>query len=127
MDCGEIYIKMCEEAVEIQSKRIHIWLGDFYQNGKEYLPEAFICCKVIWYKEKEVWLPQQDQLQEMIPLKSKFHRIVDKLYDFTEWIKINAAQASSECSMEQLWLGFVMSELYKKQWDFNKEKWVERS
>lgn len=71
--------------------------------------------------EDVVWLPRQDQLQEMIvkvvdyettaELEGKFHKFLVWL---DEW---------DFASMEQLWLAFVMKEKYNKSW--NGKEWVE--
>ena len=131
MDTTKKYISMCEKAEEIQEK----WKpkrGDFYTvvvhgkatdiiniyiDGFPCLPQGFIPLSELY-----IWLPRQDQLQEMIALKSKFHRVVDKLYDFREWVEVNATYVTSDCSLEQLWLAFGMFEKYKKTWDG--EKWI---
>lgn len=61
-----------------------------------------------WWK---VWLPRQDQLQDMIPGK---HGRIDLL------IKSIAAYWPSTSSfadtMEKVWLAMVMKRLYNKQW-----------
>ena len=72
--------------------------------------------------DKGTPLYRQDQLWEMIPLKSKFHRITDKLYDFMEWVKVDAPYVTSECSMNQLLEAFVMKVNYNKVWDG--EEWA---
>jgi len=70
-----------------------------------------------------VWLPRQDQLQDMIwgdwnleiakaYTFTKFYLFVDKVWDI----------AGIFGSLEQLWLAFVMMEKYKKVW--NGEDWV---
>jgi len=123
VDCSKIYINMCEKAREIQ-KLLQYDAGNFF-----YCPEDEECIvfpptMYSWTNKDYLWLPRQDQLQDMIPLKSKFHRIVDKLYDFNDWIELNAIYVSSDCSFEQLWLGFVMKNNYNKHWDWKNNKWT---
>ena len=70
--------------------------------------------------EKLIWLPRQDQLQEMFNrttwhLEQSFH------YFFLERSKIKGN--SDKRTMEQLWLAFVMDEKFNKIW--NKDKWDE--
>ena len=66
-----------------------------------------------------IWLPRQDQLQEMVNLEptplllSRFHG----------WFKNEVINRKCLESMEQLWLAFVMKEKYGKTWDG--ETWSE--
>ena len=70
-------------------------------------------------KDHEVWLPRQDQLQEMIEWEEKgsytlslmcFH--INEFYNTCgEWAQEDSA------SMEQLWLAFVMKARYSKTWN----------
>ena len=106
MDTSEQYIKMCEKAKEIQGQRWgHITDDNFWDNQR--LPWA-------------VWLPRQDQLQEMV--KEKFTGwtypgVLNKLQKF-------CFEISYYNSMEQLWLAFVMKEKYSKVWDG--ENWIKK-
>ena len=121
MDTTERYIKMCEKAEEIQTLIDMFQLGNFLWRGKAYLYEGCVCDKVPYFKVEEVWLPRQDELQDMIikvvdyettaVLENRFHKFLVWLdeWDFT--------------SMEQLWLAFVMREKYNKVW--NEEEWIE--
>lgn len=126
MDTSEIYVKMNEKAVEIQKIAPdmlgHQWRKDNIHilNGNYYWME--ISLKGI---SERIWLPRQDQLQEMV-LKignhpwSLFWDIEDWLSkiagDSYEYINVNKIPFTS---MEQLWLAFVMSELYLRRWDGN--------
>ena len=71
-----------------------------------------------------IWLPRQDQLQEMFggwPLE-----LLDKFYTFCMWDEQfeELRDKMTPISMEQLWLSFVMKELYQKVWDEAKGEWV---
>ena len=123
MDTGKEYIKMCEKTEEIQKE----WKptgGDFYSTGWNLLTIEF----VVFYesldelitgqhskqiKKDIVWLPRQDQLQAMVRKRSIFALCCD-ISEFCNDVKHK--------SMEQLWLGFVMEENYKKVW--NSKEWV---
>ena len=113
MDTSEQYIKMCEKAEEIQnceeaSKQYryprNIYLGkgdygyaDFYQ-----------------YKHSEnIWLPRQDQLQEMV---GSFEHCCMRIVQY--WDDDTGFEYCT--SMEQLWLAFVMKEKYGKVWSGDK-------
>lgn len=92
---------------------------------------------VEWFKKFCTWLPRQDQLQEML---SETHMLCAKISMFHDFYdperscpeidpckkcqKIGKYRRSTFRTMEQLWLGFVMSELYKKRWDDKKKDWV---
>jgi len=65
--------------------------------------------------EKAIWLPRQDQLQEMI--KGTHLKKLGRVYRAV----VNMELYPSD-SMEQLWLVFVMKEKYGKVW--NGKDWV---
>jgi len=140
MDKSKEYILMCEKAVEIQE----LWnpdnadcvKGDFVGYIKESTKEAEyldntwkrqfsisrFCTntesygKYAWYlKEELIWLPRQDQLQEMI--KDKYESLYD-LWDAFGYFFVN-----NDSYFEQGWLMFVMKEKYNKVW--NGSDWVE--
>lgn len=122
---------MCEKAEEIQ-KEWEPTGGDFYLTGLNLLTIDF----VVFYeslgelitgrhskqiKKDAVWLPRQDQLQEMISLKNPVEAVL--LYKrFLN--RFNAFYSGDKTchSMEQLWLTFAMKENYKKVW--NGKEWV---
>jgi len=78
-----------------------------------------------------LWLPRQDQLQEII--QKDFHSIWDMLWDLSYTIGEQENSSGIEPyfgkfnSMEKIWLGFVMYTKYKKIWNDAKghEMWVE--
>ncbi len=115
-----VYIKMCEKAKEIQalrdfSKELYIQVGDYFFGGNETL------CMGSWGIEdvNGIWLPRQDQLQEMVMGK------VDGIPTLMLWVVTDFAKFCMHqkiTSMEQLWLAFVMSEKYNKTWDG--KQWV---
>lgn len=107
MDTSEIYIKMCEKTEEIQKAKPPYgeqWFREFYT----YYPE-----------DQLVWLPRQDQLQEML-LNEEIDTICLAL-NFYDWVKAGL-WANAEYSMEQLWLAFVMKEKHNKVW--NGQEWI---
>ncbi len=127
-----IYIKMCEKAEEIQKDGLEY--GDYWISGlaikfKDYKNFIkLVSCKGITIGCLHIWLPRQDQLQTMyreycysskLPsLPSDWWYISNRFHDFLHegdyYINFN--------SMEQLWLAFVMKELYKKIW--NGKNWI---
>ncbi len=76
-----------------------------------------------------IWLPRQDQLQEMVGQYGHFQPFTNALHDFTKWYESqlmvyheseNFEQVESQWgSMEQLWLAFVMKEKHGKTWNGN--------
>ena len=122
------YIKMCEQAEEIQK----VWkpkIGDIffttlvksiniYVDGFAFLPNHNVSLSVLY-----IWLPIQEQLQDMYGYKMPIHKIafitrarylIDKLYNFE--------YNNEYTDMNELWLAFVMHEKYNKIW--TGEKWI---
>ncbi len=120
MDTSKEYIKMCEKAEEIQAlsprKRYAIDLYAFdggIHTYDLYRPEEYHCAAI--------WLPRQDQLQEMVESNVEIYTIV---YLDKEWYLgdgYGGIERPSYPSAEQLWLAFVMEEKYNKIW--NGEDW----
>lgn len=152
MDKTKKYIEMCERAEEIQENHttveFDIFYVDFSKSG--WVNDNEICSAEydydsegngIWkipYVEKGreydkrddgmsyIWLPRQDQLQEMIIGLPQCHGrvmkpLIECLVKFEEWFHNDEPKAEFN-SMEQLWLAFVMKEKYKKTWDGRKWK-----
>jgi hypothetical protein len=158
MDTSETYIKMCEKATEIQKLAFRIggrfedypnedilidFTGSFYFANNATLQTT----KSPEWDGALIWLPRQDQLQEMVglnqhnvdymfPKLSGFH--FRNMYEAIEnknladdkgdkLINDNQRKMARHfrhlfTSMEQLWLAFVMSEKFGKIW--NGEEWV---
>lgn len=134
MDTSEQYIKMCEKVEEIQG----CWnaesakAGDFFYHiqGKdvqtvsgEILGDGDLSCACC----NRIWLPRQDQLQEMVSKRLKEIRMKIDWYFGDQWrmifyddpLKYSHVYGKS---MEQLWLAFVMREKFNKIW--NVGDWV---
>jgi hypothetical protein len=123
---AEKYITMCEKAIELQERHSllgmpYLEVGDFYWLGKDYLKtNIFICDKRELVRGDKVWIPRQDQLQEMVYKDARADAIIEML---ESWRKENYEYELQFISMEQLWLAFVMKEKYNKIWDNGKEEW----
>lgn len=141
MDCGNVYIKMCEQATEIQELRkpkiemmgiiFPIRVGDFLAcGGKVDVYNGWS----YWSASDIFWLPRQDQLQEIYSnyvqeqLGIIHSEIKQAFLDFAHWLGEQYLPESFVCvptncfeTGEQLWLAFLMQELYQKKWDG--EKW----
>ena len=118
MDTTEQYIKMCEKAEEIQTLRFpDFFAGDWYisLNGYPMVIGSVLPLDEDLHRRGEIWLPRQDQLQEMIWTKGNAPLLF--LRDFLHFV---GKERKYEASFEQLWLAFVMKEKYNKTWDGNK-------
>jgi hypothetical protein len=127
MDKSSPYIKMCESAKVIQKK----WkpdFGDFFVSMSLGLTSpcqpitSDLEKKVSYLKTiKAVWLPRQDQLQEMVT--ENYAMPWDLAVAFSNVLMgDNALYFDKFDSMEKLWLAFIMREKYKKKW--NEGDWV---
>jgi len=132
MDTSETYIKM-SDCPEIQ--------GDCSLFDNHSFSFCSRCHKDKWEGEcgqcgnTDVWLPRQDQLQEMLytpqPQGYGYDKLISlKMFEWaTEYNEHYQCRGYKEYpnslkSMEQLWLAFVMKEKYGKVWDGS--KWQER-
>lgn len=129
MDTSKEYTKMCEKAVEIQLMRPTWRHGDLSIRPKQSPPEVFLECEncLMEYDDTsehypgEVWLPRQDQLQEMLAVRGfswllvTFFQFCQKKLQSHNWL---TGEVNSPLnSLEKLWLAFVMSEKFNKIWD----------
>ncbi len=119
MDTSETYVKMCEKAVEIQHqtpKSIYVGSkpGSFFYS--RYV-SRIVNAEYAQNPETVIWLPRQDQLQEMV--RGEYKDIKEMIHDFGPFLTY---QASSLASLEIVWLEFVMKIKYGKVW--SGEDWV---
>ena len=121
MDKSSYYIKMCESAKVIQKQ----WkpdFGDFFVSLSSGRTSP--CLSIVSELEKKVsylktikavWLPRQDQLQEMVI--ENYATPWDLAIAFSNVLMAdNASYFDNFDSMEKLWLAFVMLEKHKKKW-----------
>lgn len=137
MDTTPEYIKMCEKAEELEElwqptiadmviQRLwqNRWFYVTYHEA-EMIKEPQSNKSDMW-KSQYIWLPRQDQLQEMV-----FDDIpYQKLLRFTKFCQSNIYADDDPIlwwaerrSIEQLWLMFMMFECHNKTW--NGEEWKE--
>ena len=131
MDTSQEYINMCEKAGEIQKNWVE-WnarKGDFYLwvNNKTKQANIGICYSnrhiPAGKADRRVWLPRQDQLQEMRFSITDPLSICANLDNFvSKEVNADNSKIYSFTSMEQVWLAFVMKEKYGKSWD--RKDWV---
>lgn len=120
MDTSEQYIKMCD-CEEIQGHR------DVFEtigiDDENYDPRIRIDkqgsfwweSNTTWEKTKHIWLPRQDQLQEMVANGDCAYDLFHRFEIWVNWYDNEISQL--ELSMNQLWLAFVMKERFNKVWD----------
>ena len=127
MDTSDQYIKMC--------KYLEIQLQEFDHRPNFHFA---YCLDEQWQIEHDflggekqpIWLPRQDQIQEM--LGWDIIKAMNFFYDFYHEEMIEQVGIGNQPkknpkfnSMEQLWLAFYMHEKHKKKWDG--EKWADGS
>ena len=99
-------------------------------------PAAFVCefCNEenetktfdkFFPSNEQVWLPRQDQLQDMVLDKKPYSYSQDNLSKLCRniWSFSIDSHKYNGNSMEQLWLAFVMQEKYNKVWKNNDLEW----
>ncbi len=121
MDTSSYYIKMCEYATVIQKQ----WkpdFGDFFvslSSGRTSPCQSVVSeleRKASYLKTiKAVWLPRQDQLQDMVI--GKYPTSWDLAIAFSNALMAdNVSYFDRFDSMEKLWIAFVMIEKHRKTW-----------
>jgi hypothetical protein len=134
MDYSTGYVKMCEGALELQ-RRWGVFAGDlFFEKGTSYATIAGVSdgavslvdertmsdvVNGVFKKSKSVWLPRQDQMQEMLEI-TKPREAATLINEFLEG---EEKAGGYRCrSMEQAWLAIVMRRMYGSAWDG--QKWA---
>ena len=119
MDISNKFIKMCNcsEIQDIIPKMID-------DTGIKYIDGTAHVLKYHIGVGELIWLPRQDQLQEMVDLD-----IWELATDLDEFIYTKDRDLPSKPvrglkSMEQLWLAYVMYEKFNKVWDDKQEEWI---
>ena len=111
MDTSKEYIKMCD-CPEIQEQE---------PNGKDAVNSFFHRKEMIYIESKTIWLPRQDQIQEMFG----WHiiKLFSFFFDFAHESMVEQIGIGNEPkenplfkSMEQLWFAFYMLEKHTKIW-----------
>lgn len=147
MDMSETYVGMCAKAEEIQIYHIFNY-SDFILLNKHFLDKKTLGIvqrnednylriltknstmgmvgdeKTRDYpkgskKVTFIWIPRQDQLQEMLGDYSYILAYIARFnHEFAPRMFRGVNSPFDTCtSMEQLWLAFVMEEKYDKSWD----------
>jgi hypothetical protein len=124
MDISKEYIKMCD-CPEIQGFRKEIEDfkdGDWLRCGMPSCKEDIHVFPDCYEGVRNIWLPRQDQIQEMLPENNCKCSccLVFHLNKFVE-DNIGGFFDTGIDSMEQYWLAFYMSEKHQKFW--GKDGW----
>ncbi len=142
MDMTDRYIKMCKEAFELQQVMFNKWRLDseaFFAYRFVYDDCIMEDIAVYLYIENKwktrtksdgeylIWLPRQDELQEMLFRNFKkdsvyIDVVLRSIWSF--WEEIDAYKCAEIASIEQLWLWFIMNKIYNKVWDDISEAWI---
>ena len=130
MNPTERYIKMCEKAEEIQKEwepKTGDWAIDVWHRNPVVVIEKLDSKNLLVSqvgggqyentRDKFIWLPTQEQLEEMFDLS-----IPTLMVDFYNFVLDGAKLKFS--TFNELWLTFVMQSKYRKVWE--REKWRKR-
>lgn len=134
MDETVLFNRMCLEAKEIQKLWDRQLIGDIVSVAgtigviiQQETPEITIDVPfrvITTSKNKVIWLPRQDQLQNIVQGK-RYYRVLERFYQWYILKIVETSLLEKFKSLEQLWLAFVMKEKFNKKWDG--EKWEQVS
>lgn len=132
MDTSETYTKMRLKAIPDlglgrppEQSPIKIDGGEIKRIKNWIMPSVFIdITGNFYYSDKDTvcQFERQDQLQEMMFSHWNLRDTLRLINEFSRWLDTTGIGKYENLSMEQLWLAFVMSNLYSKKWDG--EDWV---
>lgn len=149
----EVYIKMCSKATPIQDiwQSMHrdksniddpnssnfFWNhhfdegyeGSFYVNdeGEISCVDYEYCCESLTTNE-DIWLPRQDELQEMVDWNYTFSKIGSEYFSLYEFNLLSIPERmpkeikTRDILLEKLLLKMVMYHKFNKTW--NGEEWI---
>jgi hypothetical protein len=131
MDTSKEYIEMCEKAQEMQKLRGD---GEYWESNDflaEHIKDMFIQtgCYLQYFgtesfkNNKIIWLPRQDQLQEIIfndfkDLSDPYFEMMESCYEYE-----NDNPDIPPKTMEKIWLSFIMIKKYGKIWNEKEKIW----
>jgi hypothetical protein len=126
-------MNISEQYIEIQA---FIEIGKYYENGDFYCDDKTIIVvgsntENPIREEGDIWLPRQDQLQNMIEDKNLIVSFSSFcMYGYSHMMFELEGKKYGYCnhvafkSFDQLWLEFVMIRNFKKTWDFETKEWI---
>lgn len=135
MDTSNSYIKMCEQALEVQKESLDT--GDFYYNYSD-APRAWI--QPTMMRGDYTFLPRQDQIQDLyreaqehamnkhpVMLINQLAWFIRDEHDMIDpnWRNTCFGMIKRKFkTMEQIWLGIYMRQVHQKLWDAEKLDWI---
>lgn len=124
MDTSETFIKMCDcpEIQGVIEKSETLWLDphNYWVNASDVINWRPLSSED--FSRGLIWLPRQDQLQEIYNDGNfGLQTLCCFIYDFVT-SEYGSRFTIISGSMNQLWLAFVMKELFQKIWDG--ENWI---
>ena len=117
---------MCKKAIEIQE----LGSRSKEENLDRFIYEDYYINKIGDYHHimTDTWLPKQDQLQAMVSKDFENAGLIGIMNGLSQFSQDAEYEDDGNTkrfeSLEQLWLGYVMKELYDKYW--HKNDWRER-
>lgn len=138
MDISKEYIEMCEKAHEIQQNR-DFQNGDFmfiFKTNNNYVTLGvgiYSECDDGYYSIEDtintVWLPRQDQLQEILDKTDSYSFTIglgclwDDGVGYSKSDEEEMTYYEGFNSFEKKWLAYVMKEKFNKVWNINIKNW----
>lgn len=129
MDTSKEYQLMCLNAEEIQILRDNRenWTEvDYYSNNKV----VYLFSTNIFAKFPVIWIPRQDQLQELF--NESFFDLVyfgwrdDKEMSSIYWNNNSSDWHKEVRTPERLWLCWIMLNKFNKIWDGISKTWINK-
>lgn len=122
----ETYIEMCKQAKEIQELWKPEW-GDMAHSilSREKKAILYLGPEPLEEKELYIWLPYQEQLQEMVNTRtqSEYQHDYGLSSVFYMFMTTKFTKQTKFFSLNEWWLMFVMDKKFNKTWDFDKKEW----
>lgn len=139
MDTSKEYIKMCQKATEIQelcpfkegdfifNLLANRGCGHLFVNHQHQPKEDDAKWELIYLKKDNrkfnIWLPRQDQLQEMLDKKRPVNEVNYFVYNTTLFRSKHPFEFAMCESLDQVWLSIVMWVNYSKIYNYFKQQW----
>lgn len=139
MDLSKEYCLMSEKATEIQNRDFehgdyifykweeHLLISDEPGNKRSFTITDSYCDEDV-PDGKLIWLPRQDQLQDIVRMNGRYAGYYNMLSCFSDFVHnivqnvIEKDTFASGYSYERLWLMFTMEDVFNKTW--NGEDWI---
>ena len=123
MDTSPKYIRMCDCPEVQELKYGHPFFGSSgnWYSWKVTIPGNITIDSYPGGKDSSVWLPRQDQIQDLARFKGENDAHI--LIHFYFMVDRDDTFVAKEYTFEKLWLIYYMEVKHHKVWD-NKKGWV---